>query len=275
MRKTEQVKTDATQQSTETTGADDIAKAEQAAQAKSKPELLASSKVPDNADTGPATLADGGGSGGGGSDGVAATAEEPDGIKKPGKLSLDRFKTGGTKAASVAVLLPPLPVHRHCDANDHVRLHQDKVLYWSDELCFVNVPTKGQKTDTNHLIDVALASLRPQGQVKRHALALASKPNDVFFLCVVPTQNLDNPWNSTNLKACEQSQTEWCQSASMRVEGVDGYKITPAVDQDAFPEPKWPTQTLEELIIQAFEGRMIDDAKHPAWRRIIGARQEP
>ena len=44
-------------------------------------------------------------------------------------------------------------------------------------------------------------------------------------------------------------------------------------DQDAFTEPKWPTQTLQELIWHSFAGRIIDREDHPGLLRLIGARQ--
>ena len=58
-----------------------------------------------------------------------------------------------------------------------------------------------------------------------------------------------------------------------RTEGVERYKITFALDQDAFPAPAWPTQTLSELIETTFAGRMIDREDHPALLRLLGARQ--
>jgi hypothetical protein len=198
------------------------------------------------------------------------------GIPKPGIPSLEKFKSKrGAAIANVGVLLTALPVHRHCDAKDLVRLHSDRDNYWSAELCFIPVPIKGQKRDTLHLIDEDIAmKYLPSGRVQRFALALATKPYDVFFLCIVPTQNLDNAWNSTNLMACEQATTHWCYSTSRRAESVDGYKIEPAWDQDAFPEPKWPTQSLAELIVATFAGRMIDCEDHPALLRLVGARQK-
>ena len=47
----------------------------------------------------------------------------------------------------------------------------------------------------------------PSGEILRFRLALATKPHDVFFLCHVPTRNLDNTWNESNLQACEQAKT--------------------------------------------------------------------
>jgi hypothetical protein len=46
---------------------------------------------------------------------------------------------------------------------------------------------------------------------------------------------------------------------SRKAEGVEQYKIEHARDADAFPEPKWPTQSLDTLIVAAFSpDRTID-----------------
>jgi hypothetical protein len=86
-------------------------------------------------------------------------------------------------------------------------------------------------------------------------------------------QNRENQWNATNLLACEHAKTHWTKVSSRRGEGIDGYKIEFARDNDAFPSPTWPTQSLEKLILTAFDGRMITDEKHPALLRLLGAKQ--
>ena len=136
------------------------------------------------------------------------------------------------------------------------------------------MPIKGQKRDTLHLIleDLAMQFL-PSGKILHFRLALASKPNDVLFLCHLPTRNTDNSWNESNMLACENAKTLWVQATSRKEEGVDGYKIDVARDHDAFPEPTWPTQSLGELIEKTFAGRMIDRDDHPALLRLIGAKQ--
>ena len=130
-----------------------------------------------------------------------AEPEEPVSIAKPSGFDLDKFKSKrGAAMAGVETLQTALPVHRISDAKDFVRLHPDVARYWSSEMCFVNVPIKGERRDTLHLIDEDLAmEFLPPARVKRFRLALASKPWDVFFLCEVPTQNLEDVWNSTNL----------------------------------------------------------------------------
>jgi hypothetical protein len=151
------------------------------------------------------------------------------------------------------------------------KLHPDEEKFWSDELCFVSVPIKGQKQNTLHLILEELAMrFLPPARIQRFRLALATKPYDVFFLCSVPTRNEENSWNSSNRQACEQAKRLWTMATSRKEEGIEGYKIDAARNQEAFPEPKWPTQSLDCLIGATFAGRMIEDELNPGLLRLIG-----
>jgi hypothetical protein len=200
---------------------------------------------------------------------------EPLAIAQPGAFNLDQFKSKRPPSiAGVATLLTALVHHKISEANDFVRLHPDEANYWSAELCFVNVPIKGQKKDLAHLIVEELAiQYLPSNRIKRHRLALASKPDDVFFLCHVPTQNLDNSFNKTALNACEEAKTLWVIATSRKGEGIDEYKTDFARDPDAFPEPQWPKQPLDELIGVTFTGRTITSEDDPGLLRLIGAKQ--
>ena len=113
----------------------------------------------------------------------------------------------------------------------------------------------------------------PSGKILNFRLVLATKHFDVFFLCHIPTRNEDNNWNASNLLACERAKTTWVQATSRKEEGVEAYKIDWARDHDAFPEPNWPAQSLDDLIEKTFLGRMIDREDHPALLRLIGAKQ--
>jgi hypothetical protein len=194
-------------------------------------------------------------------------------IPKPDNVfDLNKFRSKKAAAtANVATLQTGLSVLRMSEAKDFIRVHHDEEAYWSPELCFVNVPVKGQKRETLHLIDedTAVRNL-PAGKIQRFRLALASKPYDAFFLCVIPSRNLDNQWNSTVLLASQQAMTLWTQLNSRKEEGVDDYQITYARDEDAFPEPKWPPQSLGELIEATFRGRMITSDDHPGLARLLG-----
>jgi hypothetical protein len=201
--------------------------------------------------------------------------DDPISVAKPDEFDLDRFRSKRDAAtANVETLQGALPHHSISQAKDFVRLHPNEDTHWSPELCFENVPIKGQKRDTLHLIDEDLAMrYLPSGKILRFRLALASKPGDGFFFCHVPTRNPDNSWNVSNLQACEQAKTQWVQATSRKEEGVDAYKVDFARDNDAFPKPKWPTQALANLIETTFVGRMIDRESHPALLRLIGAKQ--
>ena len=197
-------------------------------------------------------------------------------ITKPAAFSADKFKSTATPTmANVETLLTALPHYTISQARDFVRFHPDEKKYWSDELCFVNVPIKGSTKDALHLIIEALAmQYLPSARIQRFRLVLASKPYNVFFLCHVPTRNTDNSWNESNLTACNQARTRWTQATSRREEGVESYKVDSSRDIDAFDEPKWPTQSLHELIEATFAGRMIETPDHPGLLRLIGAKQK-
>jgi hypothetical protein len=194
-------------------------------------------------------------------------------IVKPANF-LDKFRSRKTPTiGGVATLLTALPHHRISDANDFIRLCPDE-NYWSPELCFISVPILGEKRDMLHLIEEEIAvQFLAAKKIKRFQLALAAKPYDVFFLAEIPTTNLDNPWNATTLKACEAAKVGWVQISSRKAEGVEAYKIDQAQHEDAFPLPRWPDRTLEELIEVTFRGRTIETEDHPALLRMIGARQ--
>jgi hypothetical protein len=196
-------------------------------------------------------------------------------IVKPGGFNLEKFRSKRDAAiANVETLLTALPHYPISQAKDFVRLHPSEETHWSFELCFVNVPIKGQKRDTLHLMDEELAvQYLPSGRIIRFRFALATKPFDVFFLAHVPTRNLDNSWNASAVQASENAKTLWTQATSRKEQGVESYKIDFAAHQDAFPEPKWPTQSLWDLIGVTFANRSIETADHPALLRLIGARQ--
>jgi hypothetical protein len=195
-------------------------------------------------------------------------------IVKPSFLEPFKSKRAPT-IAGVETLLTALPIMRPADANDFIRIHHSEDDYWSPELCFVSVPIHGDKRDQLHLIEEDIAMLHLSAKkVKRFRLALATKPYDAMFFCIVPTQNLDNAWNDTALAAIEKAKTHWVQVSSRKAEGVEGYKTDLAKDADAFPLPKWTTRSLEELLKVSFNGAIVDSEEHPALRRLIGAKQD-
>ena len=129
----------------------------------------------------------------------------------------------------------------------------------------MNVPIKGQKRDTLHLIDEDLA-MRVSAERKDPALPPGAGDKAGRRLLPVPRPDSESRTTlgtSANLQACEQAKTLWVQATSREGEGVEAYKIDFARDPDAFPSPKWPTQSLDDLIETTFAGRMIDQRGPP------------
>ena len=200
--------------------------------------------------------------------------EKPLRIVKPSFSEKFKSKNGPT-ISGVQTLLTALPILKIGDVDDWTRLHPSEDEYWTHELCFVAVPIQGAKRDMLHVIDDDLAvQYLPAKKIKRHRLALGCKPHDVFFWCVVPSQNLDNAWNIDALEACHKAQTHWVQATSRSAEKAEGYETTFAKDQDTFPPPKWPSRTLDELLEVTFRDANIDHDRHPALLRLIGAKQD-
>ena len=114
---------------------------------------------------------------------LVKTKPQADAPDEAGEFNLERFKSKRSPSINgVETLLTALPHHPISQAKDFVRLHPNPA-YWSPELCFVNVPAKGQKRDTLHMIDEDLALRRlPSGLLTYFRLVLAAKPSDVFFL---------------------------------------------------------------------------------------------
>ena len=197
-------------------------------------------------------------------------------VKIPKPSFMSKFKSKRPPdIGGVETVLTALKVMRAADANDFFRSHPNEDEYWSCEMCFVSVPILGQKHDTLHVIDEDLAmEYLESKQIKRFRLALATKPHNVFFLCMVPSQNLDNTFNSTALTGCELARTRWVQVLSRKAEGVDEYRIKFTRDEDPFPEPKWPTRSFDELLEVTFRGANIDTPTHPGLLRLIGAKQD-
>ena len=138
-------------------------------------------------------------------------------IAKPEGFALDKFKSKRAAAmANVETLQTGLPLNRAAEAKDFVRLHPDEENYWSSELCFVNVPIKGQKRDTLHLIEEDLAMQIP---AERQDQALPLGTRDQALRRLLPLQRPDAAtWTTTGtpatLTACEQAKTLWVQATS-------------------------------------------------------------
>jgi hypothetical protein len=188
-------------------------------------------------------------------------------------VDLSRFEAKTTAdIAGVKTLLTGLPVLKPGEIKDYFVLHPGEGWWKRPPYCFIDVPVIGVAKSILHLIDEGIAKRNLDAEdFFRFRVVLGSKPYDVFFLCRVPTENLDNPWNETALLACEQAKNGiWTKVISEKKSGNERYKIRKSEDPDAFPEPDWPSQTPDKLITATFKGKMILDDHHPALARKVG-----
>jgi hypothetical protein len=75
-----------------------------------------------------------------------------------------------------------------------------------------------------------------------------------------------NLWQSSYKEAIKQAETDWVRvEANMK---AGQYEITKSTND--LGDPKWPDQSMEELINEAFSGRIIDSPDHPYSRQIQG-----
>lgn len=75
-----------------------------------------------------------------------------------------------------------------------------------------------------------------------------------------------NLWHSSLKHAIALAETEWIRVQANMSAGQ--YEITASANDLGFP--RWPKQSMEELINDAFAGRIIDSPDHPYIRQIQG-----
>jgi hypothetical protein len=83
----------------------------------------------------------------------------------------------------------------------------------------------------------------------------------------IPDELRPNRWHISALEIALKAEESWVRMAANMAAGEYDYVIAlnpPAV-------VKWPTKTFDELIREAFKGRIIDTPDHPVLRALRGA----
>jgi hypothetical protein len=75
-----------------------------------------------------------------------------------------------------------------------------------------------------------------------------------------------NLWNSAYLNAIKMGETSWVRVESNMEAGQ--YQVI--VAQGDLGPPAWPKQSMDQLVLQCFEGRIIQSADHPLIRQLEG-----
>jgi hypothetical protein len=207
-------------------------------------------------------------------------AEEtpPTPIAKPEAFDLDEFKsTHGDGMPGVDIKPSALDVLKVSQVGDYLRTSPYEDKHWSYPLCFVDVPIDGVRDAVKHMITARLADqfLKPK-QIKRVRLVLATKPEPgSFFLVEYPCVNMDNEYNRTAAAGLIKCKTSWEMVSTLKDKrtGNGRYHFEAAIHQDFGDPPVWLDQTINELILITYEGRLIRTAEDPALLRLRGMRQ--
>lgn len=112
------------------------------------------------------------------------------------------------------------------------------------------------------------ASIRANLKQKR-AVVCANRHGDIFvWLVTLPSTNgSQSPWIVSAHRAVELAMTNWVRIiTNMRV-GMYDLERWPKASTDG---PKWPAGKIDELLLSAFEGRIIASVDHPVVRELKG-----
>ena len=118
---------------------------------------------------------------------------------------------------------------------------------------------------------IATPSMAPYlgSMVQTKILRLAVDNAAVPYLIAEPVLDPNgrpNLWNSSMGEAIRRSEKEWVRILSNQ--NASQYEII--IAQDNLGEPKWPDQTMDELIREVFGNKIISSLDHPLIRQLQG-----
>jgi hypothetical protein len=109
------------------------------------------------------------------------------------------------------------------------------------------------------------------GVMKRRTLYLAIARTGNPFLWPVGVEGPDgklDEWNRSARDGAELGMKSWVRlQANMPNGAYDVFAAKPVVP---IPEPRWPTESINELLRLAFRDRVIDSPDHPVVRQLQG-----
>jgi hypothetical protein len=83
---------------------------------------------------------------------------------------------------------------------------------------------------------------------------------------ILDTSGRPNLWNSSRARAINTAEKSWVRVEANMAAGQ--YEII--VAQGDLGQPAWPEQSMDELVLQCFEGRIIQSPDHPLIRQLEG-----
>jgi hypothetical protein len=114
-----------------------------------------------------------------------------------------------------------------------------------------------------------LPELVMETAIRRCVLFTSITRQGIPFLWPIPLPGPDgrqNPWHESAFQAAALAEKAWVRvTANQQLGGYDVVQATGNI-----PDPKWPNETLGELLRIASRNRIIDHMDHPILRRLRG-----
>ena len=187
-------------------------------------------------------------------------------LGKKRKINLDRVKAKASQQSVIGVTTEytVIPI-RNPKPDEFFRVTPD-------EGYSMNVNILQMKTDNEwYLVDEdILPDIQLESQLKVMQLYVCVTQNSTPFVCLIPRPDPDgrlNSWHESGHKSMEEAKSFWVRRQADKSNG--GYLITKAINAQ-LPDPRWPSEPLEDLIEKAFDRYYIDKIDHPVLRRLRG-----
>ena len=85
---------------------------------------------------------------------------------------------------------------------------------------------------------------------------------------IIDNQGTPNSWHASLVKGIEIAETTWVRLEAARNAG----QYTIIRSREDLGTPEWPTQSMEELVQEVFQNKIISDQDHPYARQLEGRR---
>jgi hypothetical protein len=142
------------------------------------------------------------------------------------------------------------------------RVHQDPTMQFS-ALIYEDKSTKDIYVVTSGLAEVFGRLARP---VVLH-LAVDRRGNPFLIPVPLPSSNGSrNPWHESLAQAIDKAKDDWIRIASNMTAGVYDLYVATATLQP----PEWPDKSIDELVLLAFNGKIVNTPDHPIIQGLQG-----
>ncbi len=183
-------------------------------------------------------------------------------IKQSASSLLSSLRLPDTFSASGGTVLPLKVTYGKMNRNRFSRVHPAEE--YKLRCLLVDDKDNGETYLATPNMAIHLGSLATPKTI-RLAVDNSGTPRLVGEPDIDPTARR-NLWQSSLKEAIREAEKDWVRVVSNM--NANQYEITRSINDLGFP--RWPKQSMEELVNDAFAGRIIDSLDHPYIRQIQG-----